>query len=91
MAESLLLLVCKHESSSVCLKVTATGGGRGIGLSLARAAAELGSDVAVLDILEKPHDDLLNIAKDFGVRIEYYRYVSVLLDVTCRRSWNDLV
>lgn len=74
----------------MCLKVTVAGGGRGIGLSLARAAAELGSDVAVLDILEKPHNDLLNIANDFGVRIEYYRYVAVLLDVNCTRSWNDL-
>ncbi|KAK5294190.1 hypothetical protein LTR99_009588 [Exophiala xenobiotica] len=31
-----------------------TGGARGIGLALAHGAAELGSDVAVLDILDKP-------------------------------------
>lgn len=53
--------------------MTVIGGGRGIGLSLARAAAELGSDVAVLDILEKPHDGLLSITNDFGVRVKYYQ------------------
>lgn len=54
-------------------ELTMTGGGRGIGLSLARAAAELGSDVAVLDMLEKPHDDLWSITDDFGARVKYYR------------------
>jgi sorbose reductase len=73
MAESLLSLVCKDNCSKAFSGVTAIGGGRGIGLSLARAAAELGSDVAVLDILEKPHDEFFSIANDFGVRVKYYR------------------
>lgn len=65
--------MCKDNYPRVFSGVTVIGGGRGIGLSLARAAAELGSDVAVLDILEKPHDELFSIANDFGVRVKYYK------------------
>ncbi|EXJ73599.1 uncharacterized protein A1O5_03361 [Cladophialophora psammophila CBS 110553] len=50
-----------------------TGGARGIGLALARGAAELGSDIAVLDILEKPSDAFLDLEKGLGVRAKYYR------------------
>ncbi|KIW89330.1 uncharacterized protein Z519_10184 [Cladophialophora bantiana CBS 173.52] len=50
-----------------------TGGARGIGLALARGAAELGSDIAVLDILEKPSDAFLDFEKGLGVRAKYYR------------------
>ncbi|KIW28052.1 uncharacterized protein PV07_07739 [Cladophialophora immunda] len=50
-----------------------TGGARGIGLALARGAAELGSDVAVLDILEKPSDAFLDFEKELGVTAKYYR------------------
>lgn len=52
-----------------------TGGARGIGLALARGTAELGSDVAVLDILEKPSEAFLDFEKDLGVRAKYYRWV----------------
>ena len=48
------------------------GGGRGIGLTLARGAAELGSNVAVFDLLEEPHADFLKLADELGVRTEYY-------------------
>lgn len=46
-----------------------TGGARGIGLSLVEAAAEAGSDVAVLDVLEKPQKDLSKL----GIKVQYYR------------------
>lgn len=46
-----------------------TGGGRGIGLSLAEAAAEAGSDVAILDVLEEPQIDVSSLS----VQARYYR------------------
>jgi len=61
--------------------LTKAGAGRGIGLALARGAAELGSDLAVLDTLEKPYDDFYTLEKDLGVKANYYRFVR--LD----RSW----
>lgn len=46
-----------------------TGGARGIGLALAEAAAEAGSNLAILDVLDKPQRDL----SELGVKAEYYR------------------
>lgn len=46
-----------------------TGGGRGIGLAIAEAAAEAGSNIALLDVLDKPQRDILNL----GVEGRYYR------------------
>ncbi|KAI1608326.1 short-chain dehydrogenase/reductase SDR [Exophiala viscosa] len=55
-------------------KVTVvTGAGRGIGLVLARTAAELGSSVALLDVLPTPADDLSELERDFDIRAKYYR------------------
>ncbi|OCT47819.1 short chain type dehydrogenase [Cladophialophora carrionii] len=50
-----------------------TGGARGIGLALARGAAELGSDIAVLDVLEKPSEAFEDFEKELGVQARYYR------------------
>ncbi|RVX74850.1 hypothetical protein B0A52_01127 [Exophiala mesophila] len=66
-------------------KVTlVTGGAQGIGLSLARGAAELGSDVAVLDLSENPTDEYAELEKTEGVRVRYYR-----TDVTDLPSLTD--
>lgn len=46
-----------------------TGGARGIGLSLVRAVAEAGSNIAVFDVLDKPQYDLSKL----GVKAEYYQ------------------
>jgi NAD(P)-dependent dehydrogenase (short-subunit alcohol dehydrogenase family) len=51
------------------------GAARGIGLALARGAAELGSDVAILDTLQEPSEDL-KIWEQMGIRVKYYRYHS---------------
>ncbi|KAI1619190.1 hypothetical protein EDD37DRAFT_698809 [Exophiala viscosa] len=62
-------------------KVTVvTGAGRGIGLVLARTAAELGSNVALLDILPRPADDLSELEISFDVRARYYR--ADVIDIT---------
>lgn len=48
------------------------GAARGIGLALARGAAELGSDVAILDTLNGPNENLKDW-ESLGIRIKYYR------------------
>jgi NAD(P)-dependent dehydrogenase (short-subunit alcohol dehydrogenase family) len=57
------------------LRYSIPGGARGIGLALAHGAAELGSDVAVLDILDQPNEAFDDLEKDLGVRAKYYRLV----------------
>ncbi|CAI7649097.1 unnamed protein product [Penicillium manginii] len=56
-----------------------TGAARGIGLALARGAAELGSDVAILDTLQEPSEDL-KIWEQMGIRVKYYRTDVTQLD-----------
>lgn len=45
-----------------------TGGGRGIGLAIARSFAEAGVNVALLDLLDTVEDTAAAIAAEFGVR-----------------------
>jgi NAD(P)-dependent dehydrogenase (short-subunit alcohol dehydrogenase family) len=47
-----------------------TGGARGIGLEMVKSIAEAGSDVAILDVLQKPQEDLSTL----GVKTKYYLY-----------------
>ncbi|KIW69205.1 hypothetical protein PV04_05096 [Phialophora macrospora] len=67
-----------------------TGGARGIGLALARGAAELGSDIAVLDVLEKPSEAFFDLEKVLGVRARYYR-TSVTDPEGLTRSFENVV
>lgn len=48
-----------------------TGGGRGIGYAITRAIAEMGGNVAVLDILDAPVKDFGTLEGDFGVKARY--------------------
>lgn len=48
-----------------------TGGARGIGLEIAKSVAEAGSSVAILDVLQKPQEDISTL----NVKAKYYRYV----------------
>jgi sorbose reductase len=51
-----------------------TGGGRGIGLALARGCVEVGGNVAVLDALSEPHPDFKEMQTEFpDSQIQYYR------------------
>ncbi|MBF4459266.1 SDR family oxidoreductase [Pseudoclavibacter sp. VKM Ac-2867] len=45
-----------------------TGGGRGIGLTVARSLAENGADVALLDLLDSVEDTAAQLADEFGVK-----------------------
>ena len=53
------------------------GGARGLGLAIVRGCAELGANVAALDVLDEPADDFPDIRVDLGVKAQYYRSVSV--------------
>lgn len=44
-----------------------TGGGRGLGLAMARALAAQGASIALLDLLPEVDDEAARIAADFGV------------------------
>ncbi|CAO2652053.1 Nn.00g003360.m01.CDS01 [Neocucurbitaria sp. VM-36] len=55
-------------------KVTVvTGGARGIGFALARAAAEFGSNIALLDLSDTASKDLSALKDNTGVEWRYYR------------------
>ena len=58
-----------------------TGGGRGIGYAITRAIAEMGGNVAVLDVLGAPVKDFGTLEHDFGVKTRYLR-----ADVTEEKS-----
>lgn len=49
-----------------------TGGARGIGLALAFAIAEVGGNVAVIDVLVEPHPHWKQLDK-FGVETKLYK------------------
>ncbi|KAI1621362.1 dehydrogenase with different specificitie [Exophiala viscosa] len=57
-----------------------TGGGRGLGLAIARGCAELGANIAVLDVLEHS-DDVTKLEEGTGIKTKYYR-----VDVTQKKS-----
>ncbi len=51
--------------------VVLTGAARGITYAAARAIAEYGGNVAILDVLPNPVDDFHNLAQEFGVKTSY--------------------
>ena len=67
--ESVKDLLCLKDRNFVI-----TGGGRGIGYAVTRAIAEMGGNVAVLDMLDKPVDGFNSLAGEFDVGTYYIRY-----------------
>ncbi|KAF3760698.1 NAD(P)-binding protein [Cryphonectria parasitica EP155] len=63
-----------------------TGGAQGIGFAVTRAICEMGGNVAVLDIQEKPVDEKewANLSQKFGAKTIYIR-----TDVTKQESLNS--
>lgn len=53
--------------------IVITGGSRGIGLALAFAVAEVGGNVAIVDILSEPHPHYRKLEK-FDVKVKLYKY-----------------
>lgn len=61
-----------------------TGGARGIGLSVARALAADGANIALLDLLDQVGDVAAQLADEFGVQTEGLR-----LDVTDQEATKE--
>lgn len=61
-----------------------TGGGQGIGFAMTRAIAEMGGNVAVLDLREKPVDDFNTLASEHNVKTHYFQ-----ADVAKEESLNS--
>lgn len=61
--------------------VLVTGGGRGIGLAICKAIAQLGGNIAVVDALPQPLKDFHELSDDYDIRAMYER-----VDVTVQSS-----
>ena len=61
--------------------VLITGGARGIGLAIAKAVAQLGGNIAVLDALPQPSKEFYALSSDYGIKTVYER-----VDVTVQSS-----
>ena len=75
------LLSVKDRFSLAGKSYVITGGGRGIGYAAARAIAEYGGNVAIMDALPEPVKDFANLEREFGVKARYAR-----VDVTNEKS-----
>jgi NAD(P)-dependent dehydrogenase (short-subunit alcohol dehydrogenase family) len=53
--------------------VVITGGARGLGLSFARACAEVGANIAALDLLPNPHADFALLSSELGAKAKCYQ------------------
>lgn len=53
--------------------IVITGGGRGLGLAFAFAIAEVGGNVAIIDVLDKPHDHFQKLQEEFDVKVKLYK------------------
>ncbi|EXJ68029.1 uncharacterized protein A1O5_08644 [Cladophialophora psammophila CBS 110553] len=53
--------------------VVITGGARGLGLTFAWACAEVGANIAALDLLDEPHEDFALLHNELGVEAKFYR------------------
>lgn len=60
-----------------------TGGAQGIGFAATRAICEMGGNVAVLDIQERPTAEFEELATNFGVKTSYHQ-----TDLTKQDSLN---
>lgn len=52
--------------------IVITGAGRGLGLSFARALAEVGANIIAIDIHDKPDEEFRDLAS-YGVKTGYYK------------------
>jgi Enoyl-(Acyl carrier protein) reductase len=70
--------------------IVLTGAGRGITYAAARAVAEFGGNVAVLDILPKPVDDFQKLSKEFSVKTAYI-HADVTSESSLTKAFNQVV
>ncbi|KIW69537.1 hypothetical protein PV04_05410 [Phialophora macrospora] len=65
--------------------IVVTGGGRGLGLAFARGCAEVGANIAILDLHIAPEEDLDSLSSQLGVKAEYFR-----VDITDHQGLKDV-
>jgi len=70
--------------------IVVTGGGRGIGLAITKAIAQLGGNIAVLDALPEPSPDFHSIASANNVKTSYQR-VDVTLQPQLETAFERIV
>ncbi|KAF2032558.1 NAD(P)-binding protein [Setomelanomma holmii] len=61
-----------------------TGGAQGIGFAATRAICEMGGNVAILDIQDRPTEEFETLTSKFGVKTFYYK-----TDLTQQNSLNS--
>lgn len=61
-----------------------TGGGQGIGYAITEAIAQMGGNVAVMDVRSEPVESFSTLASRFNVKTEYFQ-----TDVTKESSLNS--
>jgi NAD(P)-dependent dehydrogenase (short-subunit alcohol dehydrogenase family) len=90
-----------HRDSAAEVKVTdrfsmkgktvlVTGGGRGIGLAICKAIAQLGGNIAVLDALPQPSKEFHALSNDYGIKAMYER-VDVTVQSSLERGFENVV
>jgi sorbose reductase len=70
--------------------IVVTGGGRGIGLAISKAIAQLGGNVAVLDALPEPHPDFRAISSEHNIRTSY-QSVDVSVQTSLEAGFERIV
>jgi sorbose reductase len=70
--------------------VLVTGGGRGIGLAICKAVAQLGGNIAVLDALPEPSKEFNGLSNDYGVETMYER-VDVTVQSSLERGFENVI
>jgi sorbose reductase len=90
-----------HKDSAAEVKITdrlsmkgktvlVTGGGRGIGLAICKAVAQLGGNIAVLDALPEPAEEFHALSNDNGIETMYER-VDVTIQSSLERGFENVV
>jgi sorbose reductase len=70
--------------------IVITGGGRGIGLAISKAIAQLGGNIAVLDALPEPSQEFHSISSSHGVQTSYQR-VDVTVQSSLERGFEQIL
>jgi sorbose reductase len=70
--------------------VLVTGGGRGIGLAICKAIAQLGGNIAVLDALPQPSKEFHTLSNDYDIEAMYER-VDVTVQSSLERGFENVV
>jgi sorbose reductase len=70
--------------------IVVTGGGRGIGLAISKAIAQLGGNIAVLDSLPEPAPEFHSIASDNDVKTSY-QSVDVTIQSSLERGFSKIL